>query len=153
MEVGRELSGVPFGVPVGVVDALSTLALRDPDRGVIFELRKALTGVEISSLKDAFGVASDSADGPRLKLEAMRGGGDPTILGVSGAFVVLVEALRVGRSGRPLVLFCLSYVMSHYRCGRYSLSRSAVRASWHCELLVRWSICRKRSLDGNRVQA
>ncbi len=111
MEVGRELSGVPFGVPVGVVDALSTLALRDPDRGVIFELRKALTGVEISSLKDAFGVASDSADGPRLKLEAMRGGGDPTILGVSGAFVVLVEALRVGRSGRPLVLFCLSYAI------------------------------------------
>lgn len=96
IEVGRELLGVPFGVPEGVVGALSTLAFLNPDRGVMFELRKALTGVEISSFVCPFGVVSDSASGPRLKLEEVNGGDDPTILGVSGDFVALAELLKVG---------------------------------------------------------
>ena len=66
MDVGRELLGVPFGVAVGVVDALSTLAFLDPDLGVIFELRKALTGVEIPSFEAPLGVVSSSARGPGL---------------------------------------------------------------------------------------
>ena len=49
METGRTAFGVPFGVAFGVVDALSTLALLEPDLGVMLELRNALTGVETSS--------------------------------------------------------------------------------------------------------
>lgn len=48
-ESGLELLGVTFEAPFGVDDALSTLAFLDPDRGVIFELKKALTGVATSS--------------------------------------------------------------------------------------------------------
>lgn len=48
MEVGRELLGVPLGVPLGVDDALSTLAFLALDRGVILEFKKALTGVSTS---------------------------------------------------------------------------------------------------------
>ena len=68
MDVGRELLGVPFGVAVGVVDALSTLALLDPDLGVIFELKKVFTGVEIPSLKAPFGPVSSSVSGDCLRL-------------------------------------------------------------------------------------
>ena len=48
-EIGLELLGVPSEVPFGVDDALSTLAFLEPDRGVILELKKALTGVATSS--------------------------------------------------------------------------------------------------------
>ena len=48
-EVDFELLMVPFGAPLGVDDALSTLAFLEPDRGVMLELRKALTGVAASS--------------------------------------------------------------------------------------------------------
>ena len=44
-ETGLELLGVPFGVD----DALSTLAFLGPERGVMLELKKALTGVATSS--------------------------------------------------------------------------------------------------------
>lgn len=47
---GRELLGVPPGVPFGVDDALSALAFLELDRGVILELKKALTGVSIACL-------------------------------------------------------------------------------------------------------
>lgn len=47
---GRELFGVPLGVPFGVDDVLSALAFLELDRGVILELRKALTGVSIACL-------------------------------------------------------------------------------------------------------
>lgn len=68
IEVGRELLGVSFGVAVGVVDALSTLAFLDPDLGVIFELKKVFTGVEISSLEAPFGPVSRSVKGVCLSL-------------------------------------------------------------------------------------
>lgn len=53
-EVGLELAGVPPGVLFGVVFALSTLAFRDPDLGVTLELRKFMTGVDMSFLGAAF---------------------------------------------------------------------------------------------------
>jgi hypothetical protein len=49
-------TGVPVGVPVGVVFALSTRLLRDDDRGVMLLFRNAETGVDRSSLDDALGV-------------------------------------------------------------------------------------------------
>lgn len=49
IDTGLVAFGVPSGVPLGVVDALSTRALLEPDLGVMFELRNALTGVETSS--------------------------------------------------------------------------------------------------------
>lgn len=54
MEFGLEFLGVPSGVSFGVDEELSTLAFLEPDLGVIFELRNALSGVSISSF--LFGV-------------------------------------------------------------------------------------------------
>ena len=56
VDPGRDLIELPVGLLVGVEDGLSTLALRDPDRGVMFELSKPFTGVPISSRSVAFGV-------------------------------------------------------------------------------------------------
>ena len=54
MELGRPRDGVPFGDSFGVDDALSTLAFLEPDRGVTFELKKAFTGVTVSSFERPF---------------------------------------------------------------------------------------------------
>ena len=48
-EPGLELLGVPFDISFGVDNALSILAFLEPERGVILELRKVLTGVATSS--------------------------------------------------------------------------------------------------------
>ena len=53
VEAGLELLGVPFGVPVGVDEALSTRDFLEDDLGVILELKKAFTGVDMSSIKPA----------------------------------------------------------------------------------------------------
>jgi len=58
IDVGLELPGVPLGVLFGVDDALSTLAFRRPDLGVMFELKNDFTGVADSSLVFALGVWS-----------------------------------------------------------------------------------------------
>ncbi len=50
MDDGRELLGVPLGVPFGVDEALSALAFLELDRGVMLELKKALTGVSMACL-------------------------------------------------------------------------------------------------------
>lgn len=56
IDAGREFPGVAFGVPFGVSfgveDALSTLAFLELDLGVTFELKKALTGVEMFSFEE-----------------------------------------------------------------------------------------------------
>ena len=54
VDAGLKVVGVPFGVPFGVDDALSTLAFLEPDLGVIFEFMNALTGVEMSSFRLPF---------------------------------------------------------------------------------------------------
>ena len=48
-EPGLELLGVPLDISFGVDDALSILAFREPERGVILEDKKVLTGVATSS--------------------------------------------------------------------------------------------------------
>ena len=60
IEVGLELVDVPVGLLVGVEDGLSTLALRDPDLGVMFELNRPFTGVTISSGRVPLGVRTAS---------------------------------------------------------------------------------------------
>ena len=103
--------GVPLGVAVGVELELSPLAFLDEERGVILWLRKALTGVEMSSLAPALGVRLDSAVPFRRRVGGVDEGVEPAILGVKGGRVALLAALRVGINGRGAccwLLLCLS---------------------------------------------
>lgn len=110
VEVGLELLGVPFGVRFGVEDALSTLALLDPDLGVMFELRNALTGVAMSP----FGLPVDTPFGTvrpsfRRVGDSCRAG-EPANFGVNGFLLVRIGGVlfvfAIGRS-----LCCLSNVL------------------------------------------
>ena len=83
VEFGLEFLGVPSGVPVGVDEALSTLAFLDPDLGVIFVLRNALTGVSISSFRLGV-VLLDSVLESLLSVDDTIGAGDPPSLGRRG---------------------------------------------------------------------
>jgi hypothetical protein len=95
-------TGVPVGVPVGVVCVLSTLDFLEPDLGVILLFKKAETGVDKSSLDPTGGVLLLSGRAVlRVKgVEAVKGA-DPATLGVKGVLfdVFVAEALRVGISG------------------------------------------------------
>ena len=96
IEVGREFEGVPLGVLRGVEDALSTLALLEPDRGVMLELRKFLTGVLILSV--AFAVVEDPLPGVLCSfpiLGEIVDVGDAASLGV----ICAPGLLRVGALG------------------------------------------------------
>ena len=95
-----------MGVLLGVDEALSTLALREPDRGVTFELRKFLTGVHTSSdvaileLGVLERVLSDSflalTDAPVLGEAARRGATYVPTLLRTGAFGVVTGFPTVG---------------------------------------------------------
>jgi hypothetical protein len=101
-----DCTGVPVGVPTGVDDALSTLALLEPDLGVILEFKKADTGVEISlSLLTRFGVDAESKFAPLRKTLELLGVTDPASLGVNGLLVDLNAELRVGVKGFAGVAF------------------------------------------------
>ena len=84
MELGRELRGVPSGVPVGVDDALSALAFLEPDLGVIFELRNALTGVSISSFLFGVVIPIDSVRESLLSADDAVDANEPASLGRCG---------------------------------------------------------------------
>lgn len=103
-------TGVPFGVPVGVVLLLCTRDCRDPDRGVmLLLLRKDETGVGgISSLEAPPGV---SGRAPLLDNGLVTVcGAVPATLGVNGVlFEVFAAAESVGISGLEELLCCLSY--------------------------------------------
>lgn len=96
---------MPFGVPVGVVLALSTRFFLEPDLGVILLLRKVDTGVEKSSL----GVVIISERGARRDNGVETAGCvEPATRGVKGCLpAALAEALRVGMRG--LEGFCFSW--------------------------------------------
>ena len=95
------LLGVPFGVPFGVDDALSTLAFLDPDRGVMLELRKALTGVATSSGKCPLSRPSPSTRLSFRRAEDPFIAGDAAILGVPSLFPAhlgdCIVAFAIGR--------------------------------------------------------
>ena len=101
MDGALEFTGVPSGVAAGVALALSFLAFLDEERGVMLELKKALTGVEKSSFGLALDVGVDS-------VAARRGTGgvvdatEPAMRGVRGVRPDLLFALSVGISGRAV---------------------------------------------------
>ena len=73
-EADFESLKVAFGAPLGVDDALSTLAFLDPDRGVMLELRKALTGVATSSDNSPFSTFNPSTQSSLRRTEEVAGG-------------------------------------------------------------------------------
>ena len=99
---GLEFLGVPSGVPVGVEDALSTLAFLDPDLGVIFELRNALTGVSMSSFLLGEMTLLDSGLESLLSADDTDGAGDPASLGRRGVLPASCGEF-VFAIGRPLL--------------------------------------------------
>ena len=115
IDVGLELPGVPVGVRFGVEDALSTLAFRRPDLGVMFELRRVFAGVAQSSLGFPFGVWRAS-NLPSLARQGERRGEDAAAR--RGAMVrgLPFRAARAGlRVATPLgALFCCSIGISPF---------------------------------------
>ncbi len=115
-EIGLELLGVPSEVPFGVDDALSTLAFLEPDRGVMLELKKALTGVATSS-----GECPVSTPDPSTRLRRVE-----DLLMAEGAVVLGVPLLLpahlgdcevVFATGRRLTMaFCLSEFITAAPC-------------------------------------
>lgn len=81
-ETGLELLVVVFEAPFGVDDALSTLALLDPDRGVMLELKKALTGVATSSGEVSFSTPNRSSRPSLRRVE------DPLMTGEAAIFAM-----------------------------------------------------------------
>ena len=79
-DLGLGLLGVAFKAPLGVDDALSTLAFLDPDRGVMLELKKALTGVATSSANCPLSRPNPSSRPSLRRVEVPSITGDATIL-------------------------------------------------------------------------
>ena len=104
--------GVPLGVSFGVLFTLSTRAFREPDRGVMLEFKKALTGVEISSCATPFGGEPLWGGGPRRNTGVIGDEAAVAILGVKGVLHVLFGGAFkvVSINGREMRLFgcCLS---------------------------------------------
>lgn len=117
-ETGLELLGVPFGVPFGVDDALSTLAFLDPDRGVMLELKKALTGVATSSGKCPSSTFTLSSRPSFRRVEDPLTAEDATILAV--AFVLPAHlgdwVMLVARGRRLMWPSCLSKFIAAAPC-------------------------------------
>ena len=90
---------VPFGAPLGVDDALSTLAFLEPDRGVTLELRKALTGVATSSGSSPFSTFSPSTQSCLRRTE------DPLVAG--GAIVLATPFPCPAHLGDCVVVFAI----------------------------------------------
>lgn len=125
IEVGRELAGVPFGVLRGVEEALSTRALREPDLGVMFELRKFLTGVLISSPPPTFGVALLTVPCSFLMLGDDTGFGEPAARGV-----MYVPTLpRIGAFGVVTGLPVKGGFLVSYGISRRIIDRQARRSA------------------------
>lgn len=110
IETGLVALGVPSGVPLGVVDALSTLALLGPDLGVIFELKNTLRGAETSSFVRPVGVS-----GPLLLtfFRSVTGVFDAGELASFGGIVPRPASRGVlaFRAGRPFVVVGFSYAI------------------------------------------
>lgn len=118
-EASLELLGVLFGVPFGVDDALSTLAFLDPDRGVMLELRKALTGVATSSGKCP--LSSPSTRPSFRRSEDPFIAGDAAILAVPTLFPAhlgdCVVVFAIGRRLTMPVCFSEFIAAAPYRVG------------------------------------
>lgn len=112
-ETGLELLGALFGVPFGVDDALSTLAFLEPERGVMLELKKALTGVATSS-----GNCRVSATNPSARLEGPLMAGDAAALAIRLPLPAhLGDCVVVFAMGRRLTMpFCFSEFIAAAPC-------------------------------------
>ena len=113
-----ELLGALFGVPFGVDDALSTLAFLEPERGVMLELKKALTGVATSSGDCRFSATNPSA-GPCLgRLEGPLMAGDAAALAIRLPLPAHLGDCVVGFAiGRRLTMpFCFSEFIAAAPC-------------------------------------
>lgn len=109
-ETGLELLGALFGVPFGVDDALSTLAFLDPERGVMLELKKALTGVATSSANCRFSATIPSTRPSLGRVEGPLMAEDVAVLAIPLPFPPhLGDCVVVFGMGRRLRMpFCLS---------------------------------------------
>lgn len=112
IDTGRALAGGPSGAEFDIGDAgevLSNLDLLEPDLGVMFELKNALTGVDTSSFiksLDLFGPI------PTVfrKLGDTSDAGDPGALGVVVPRPKRRVVLDLG-AGLPFEMVCLSKAM------------------------------------------
>lgn len=108
-ETGLEWLETPSGVPLGVDDALSTLAFRKPDLGVMLEFKKALTGVATTSFEWLLS-SRPSTRLPFQRAEEPLRAGDPSTLPILSLVPDHLGDCAVGlatglRLAMPLVCF------------------------------------------------
>lgn len=119
-ETGLELLYVPFGVPLGADDALSTLAFLDPDRGVMLELKKALTGVATCSGNSPFSTFNPSTWPSLRRVEDPLRAEDAAVFGTPFPIPAhLGDCVVVFAIGRRLTMpFCFSGFIVAAPCRR-----------------------------------
>lgn len=117
-ETGLELPGVPFEGPFGVDDALSTLAFLDDDRGVMLELKKALTGVATSSGEVSSPTPNSSTRPSLRRLEGPWMVGEATKFAMPLPFPAhLGDCVVESATGRRLTMpFCFSEFIAAEPC-------------------------------------
>lgn len=117
-ETGLVVLGVPLEVLFGVDDALSTLAFLEPDRGVMLELKKALTGVATSSGECPFSTPSSSIRASLRRVEDPLEAKDAAILVVPLSIPAhLGDCVVVFAMGPRLTMpFCFSELIAAAPC-------------------------------------
>lgn len=112
-ETGLDILAVPLGAPLDVGEAVSALAFLDPDLGVIFELKKGLTGVGPPSSTELRSAPRASTAPSARRVGKLLIAGDPASFGrgltLPAHFGDCVLLLCTGRRlGTP---FCLSWLI------------------------------------------
>jgi len=109
IDTGRALAGAPSGTTFDIGDAgdvLSNLDLLEPDLGVMFELKNALTGVDTASFEESFDLLGPIPTVFR-KLGDTSDAGDPETLGVDAPRPTSRVVLDLA-AGLPFEIVCLS---------------------------------------------
>ncbi len=132
MDDGRELFGVALGVPFGVDEALSALAFLELDRGVMLELKKALTGVSMACLLSLVRLP------PFCTGEVTQGTGESTFFGSNEILPARCEGFEDAKERLLATGFCFWFIGSSGSLAEvFEYMASRLRSRWLAALNAR----------------